>query len=116
MLAQHCSLFICYKRLNDDDFRTQGEKLSISSFLRSKSGPLGCLEKVENIQRPYFGRPVSSPEKKCKPRPILPPPEGNTGHEMLKTKLTKTHLSYSRYSLGCTERTQLHFIEKGTHQ
>lgn len=115
MLAQHCSLFICYKRLNDDDygncFRTQGEKLSISSFLRSKSGPLGCLEKVENIQRPYFGRPVSSPEKKCKPRPILPPPEGNT---LAKTQLTKTHLSYS--ILGCTERTQLHFIEKGTHQ
>ncbi|XP_046687037.1 uncharacterized protein LOC124372671, partial [Homalodisca vitripennis] len=59
----------------DISIRTQGEKLSISSFLRSGSGPLGCLEKAEDAQRPTFGLPVVSPQKKPKARPILPPPE-----------------------------------------
>ncbi|XP_054284732.1 uncharacterized protein LOC129001462 isoform X2 [Macrosteles quadrilineatus] len=55
-----------------------GEKLSISGFLRSGSGPLGSLgtgDGVGDSQRPQFGMISTSPEKTGKPRPIMPPPD-----------------------------------------
>jgi len=53
-----------------------GEKLSMYSFLRSGSGPLGSLGTGSgDCESPQFGMLATSPEKKGRPRAIHPPPQ-----------------------------------------
>lgn len=53
------------------------DKLSMSSFMRQGSCPLGSLgDKCRQEQRPAFGRLIKSPIKKNPPFAIMPPIEG----------------------------------------